>query len=87
MTPEDRKAIEDVIRATVNGKIDAINAKIDQHNERHEDDMKDVKEHIEKTRPIVEGLQGAKVIESALKWLAGVAAAYIVIKSLFTGNT
>lgn len=33
------KQIQETIKTTVNGKIDSISAKIDEHNSKHEADM------------------------------------------------
>lgn len=79
MTPEDREAIIAVIKQTVNGKIDRIESKIDLHNARHEEDMQEVKAHIEEVKPILDAYNGSKVLGNLIKWLAsvGVAAALL----------
>ena len=96
MSPEDRAAIEQVIKATVNGKIDHLTKEVEEmkhlkseilqtiqeHNRKHDEDMQQVKDNIAKTTPIVEGLEGARVLGGALKWLAGIVAAWILIKEV-----
>ncbi|RJQ33893.1 hypothetical protein C4568_03770 [Candidatus Parcubacteria bacterium] len=81
MTPEDREAIVAVIKETVNGKIDRLNDKMDRHNEIHEQDMKEVRAHIEETKPIIVAYQGGRVLGELIKWLAGVGAAVLLVWS------
>lgn len=83
MTPEDREALVQVIKETVNGKIDRLSEKMDAHNEKHERDMEKVNEHIEATKPILEAYQGGKALGSLIKWAAGVGLAWLAIQSWF----
>ena len=86
MNAADRTFIENVIKTTVNGKIDRLTDKVDQHHAKHEEDMRDVREHIEQTRPIIEAYQGGKALGSLAKWVAGVGAALIVIMGWLNGR-
>lgn len=85
----DEKALQvirDTIKETVNGKIDHLRELMESHNERHEQDMVDVKKHIEKVTPIVEAYNGFNSAGNLVKWVAGVGTAlgvlWIMIKSL-----
>ena len=75
--------VEAVIQTKVNGRIESLHHKVDEHNAKHEMDMADVREHMKNVSPILEGLQGAKVIGEAMKWLAGVVAAWILFHEVF----
>lgn len=86
MNAADKAFIEDVIKSTVNGKIDRLTDKVDQHNAKHEEDMRDVREHIEQTRPIIEAYQGGKAIGNLVKWVAAVGAAFVVIQGWLAGR-
>ena len=95
-----REEIRKTIKETVNGKIDKINEIIEVHNTSHELDMIMVRKHIDEVKhhmeesnktlaqaaPYLEGLQGAKVLGTGIKWFAGLAVAAIAIKTLFWGN-
>lgn len=87
MTEEDIKRIQETIIKTVNGKIDSLHEKVDAHNERHEEDMLEVKEHIKKVEPILEAYTGAGALGSFMKWLSGVVVSFsilwLAIKGLF----
>lgn len=67
-----RETIEATIRKTVNGKIDALRDKVDDHNTKHEADMVLVRDHIERVEPYLEGAKGVKLVADAIKWFAGV---------------
>lgn len=92
MTPDDiRKTIEEAvgksIDAKVNGKIDRLSEKIDQHNAKHEEDLVEIKEHMAETRPIIEAYKGFNTAGNLVKWMAGVGTAigvlWIMIRSLW----
>lgn len=87
MTEEDVKRIEETIRKTVNGKIDSLHEKVDRHNERHEEDMTEVREHIKKVEPILEAYNGMGALGSLMKWLSGVVVSvgilWLAVKGLF----
>ena len=76
MTPEDREEIIDVIRHTVNGKIDKLDAKLQVHMDKHD-------EQWDQVRPVVEGFQGAKVVGNSFKWLGGIALTAAALFALF----
>ena len=73
---ETKKAIENTIRVVVNGKIDRMSQKLDDHVTQHEGEMNDL-------RPIIEAYRGSKVLGEMLKWLAIVGAAFLFLKSNF----
>lgn len=80
MTEEELNSLENkitealvkTIKETVNGKIDRLNEKMDIHNERHEEDMKEVKGHIEEVKPILEAYNGTKAVGNLIKWAGGI---------------
>lgn len=75
MTP-DLEAIAEVIKAeikkNVNGKIDRLAEDVRLHNQKHEEDMREVKEHIKEVKPILDAYNGSKVLGNLVKWLASV---------------
>jgi hypothetical protein len=83
MTPDDltklSSHIENTIKLTVNGKIDALKDLVLDHNEKHERDMKEVRAHIEETKPILETYKGFNTAGNLIKWVAGVATALGVL--------
>lgn len=66
MTPEELKILQDsvadAIRLTVNGKIDSLNEKLDQHIVEHKADAEEIKSFLELKR-------GALVLGHLGKWL------------------
>lgn len=68
------KATEQAVEKTVNGKINALRGEVSSF-------QLDMREHIEKTAPVLEGLAGAKILGETLKWLAGIAAAWILLST------
>lgn len=73
---DNRKSTAEAIHETVNGKIDAINNKLDTHIKTHD-------EFLQEVMPVLKAFQGGKMLGEAMKWLAGIAAAYLVIKGLW----
>ena len=71
---ETKKAIESTIRVVVNGKIDLMTQKLDDHVAQHEGEMEDL-------RPIIEAWRGSKILGELLKWLGGLAIAYLALKN------
>lgn len=94
MTPEqfeiflesNKKSTAEAIQTTVNGKIEAIRQLVETHNQNHERDMIEVKEHIQKVTPIVEAYNGFNSAGNLVKWVAGVGTAigvlWMFIKSI-----
>lgn len=86
-------AVMDTVKVTVNGKIDRLTNLMQAHNEKHEEDMKEVRLHINTVQPILENyetfqktIQG---VEETGKFTIGVAvfitsvgAAWLMIKQL-----
>lgn len=83
MTEDDVKIIKEqiaeTIKVVVNGKIDRLREMVEEHNEKHERDMVDVKEHIEKTTPIIEAYNSVSIVGNGIKWIAGVGTAIGVL--------
>lgn len=82
MTPEqfkhflkdNERATGEAIQKYVNGKVDAISDKLDTHNRKHEKDM-------ERILPIIEGIQGTKIVGKVFLWLAAIGVAYATLKN------
>lgn len=68
-----RDDIKETITTVVNGKIDRLTVKIDDHILKHEADWEEIK-------PFVQGVVGARIIGGLLKWVAGIAGAWILIR-------
>lgn len=77
--PEILETIRQTIKETVNGKIDHLKEIIEEHNEKHEKDMADIK-------PIIQAYQGFNTAGNLVKWVAGVGTAvgvlWMISKSL-----
>lgn len=87
MTEEDIAKIQETIRLTVNGKIDAQHKilekqnevmrtlidKVDTHIAEHKEDMKEIK-------PALELVSGGKLVGRILSWTAGIAVGYAALK-------
>lgn len=71
-----KDAVADQVKITVNGKIDKIDKKIDEHNASHERDMK-------RALPVIEAYEaGQEVVRSMQKtraWIMRVAAFIIAV--------
>lgn len=65
--------IETTIQAKVNGKIDAMKVMMQEHNDKHESDMKELK-------PALELISGGKIAGRILSWTAGIAVGYAAIR-------
>lgn len=78
------KAVNLSVKETVNGKIDALRKLVEDHNERHEADYKEVRSHIEEVKPIIQAYQGGKVLGNAVKWFSGVAVAIAALWALMS---
>lgn len=77
-----REEIPKSVKESVNGKIDSLHKKVDDHNKQHELDMLEVRNHINLVQPILDdyqqkeaALKYAKEKGDAIKWLAGLVAA------------
>lgn len=86
MTEDEKRefleCIEKTIEKKVNGRIESLHSKVDAHNERHEQDMVEVKDHIKKVEPFLQGVAGAKLLGDAGKWLVGLGVIWLAIKGV-----
>ena len=77
------KTIDRKIETKVNGGVVHLTELVNEHNAKHEADMKEVREHIEEVKPILEAYNGTKAIGNLAKWVGGiiitVAAAWAII--------
>lgn len=82
-----RTEIAFAIKMNVNGKIDAISGKLDDHNVKHEKDMERMMPIIEKFEAAVQDVESAKRVGRLGLWLAGsvtvVGGAYLVLRQIF----
>lgn len=79
-----KKSLQETIITTVNGKIDRIEKKIDTHNEKHEEDMLEVREHMANAAPVIEAYNAVGNVGAFIKWVGGVATAISVLWLLLT---
>lgn len=69
-------AVEPAIKKYVNGKIDALTSKVDTHNIKHEEDMKDIK-------PFIQAKAGFSVLFKLFLMLGALAGAYLALQNVF----
>ncbi len=81
------EAFTGAIKTTVNGKIDKIDAKIDVHNAKHEQDMVRILPVLEAFESGQQDLQTAKRGGKIILWLAAtttaIGGAYLVLRMIF----
>ena len=81
MTDEQLRILKEevriAVRETVNGKIDRVRDKLDEHIRQHEIDMEEIK-------PFMRGAAGLGLLWKGLIVVGGLAVAYTQIKSIFT---
>ena len=89
MTPEDLQKIQETIVKTVNGKIDVLTKNVeemklcqDRHIDDHNTAMEKINQHIAKVEPFLQGANGIRALGSVLKWLGGLAVAWLAIEKL-----
>lgn len=76
-----KATVPEEIKKTVNGKIDGLRVLMETNNEKHEADMKEVREHIVEVKPLLDTYRGGKVLGEIVKWIAGVGIAALTVKS------
>ncbi len=101
MNDEQLQELKEDLRATlqakVNGKIDDLKRIVLDHNERHEEDMLDVREHMARSTPVIEAFEEWQTtrktlgnVGNSVKWLAGLATAvgvlWIIVRQWLTGK-
>lgn len=75
--------VPDEIKKTVNGKIDGLRKLVEEHNEKHEKDMEDIKPVLQDYKERQAATAYAKKIGDGVKWTAGlVSAAGIILAAL-----
>ena len=72
---ESTKNIREVIQTVVNGKIDRMSQKLDDHITQHQGEM-------ESLLPIIEAYKGSKILGELAKWVGGIAIAWLAFKNV-----
>jgi hypothetical protein len=92
MTPDQIKKLKDelveateqVVKLTVNGKIDKISTRLEEYINEDSEWKGDVEEYMGEMRPLKEGIHAIQTINKFIKWLGlpalGAIVAYWVIK-------
>lgn len=79
--------IVSTIKETVNGKIDTLTRKVDDHNLSHEKDMRRILPIIEAFEAAERRVDDAKSAGKSVLWISGVitaiGGAYLIIKQIF----
>lgn len=71
---DNRESTKDVIKETVNGKIDDMREDLADHIKKHDASMKVI-------LPLIEGISGARVIGKLIFWIAALVVAWTVIRN------
>ena len=81
------------IKEVVNGKIDRLTDKLENHIVQHTEDQNKLSERFDPdsehyilrdAMPIIEAYKGTQIIGSALKWATSVGVAYLSLKQLLS---
>ncbi len=87
MTEEDRKVMREeiisAVRETVSDRFDPLSPAFALQG--IQDKLEVVDTHMKDMKPILDAYHGGKIIGTALKWLASVAIAWLVIKMAIHG--
>lgn len=85
---DNRESTAKAIQETVNGKIDNMRKEINDHNKKHEDDMKRLMPVLESYESTQRHLADARAGGKTILWIAGfitaVGSAYLIIINIFT---
>lgn len=73
------EAVPPAIKVTVNGKIDRIDKKLDEHNLKHQSDMDELK-------PYLQFASGLGIIFKLIVAIGSIAMAWLAIKGVFYGG-
>ncbi len=68
LSVEDREEITNIVKTTVNGKIDKMNATLDVHIEQHNSVVDEI-------RVVIEAVQWINSTRKFMVWVGGIAAA------------
>jgi len=71
--------MESVVVKTVNGKIDGLRKEVGDHIVKHEADMLEIK-------PFIQGAAGVRILGDGFKWVAGLAVAWVAVKTFLQGH-
>lgn len=69
-------SVKQTIKVEVNGKIDALSKKIDEHNTKHEADMAEIK-------PYIQAVTGLGIVFKLFISLGSIAVGWLAIKQIF----
>lgn len=79
MNETDWKRVEGMITNAVNTAVSkTVNGRFDPKSPTFA--LKEINEHMEEAKPYLQGLAGARLIGHSIKWLGGVAIAWLVLK-------
>jgi len=89
MDPALLIAVREEIKVTVNGKIDKLDKKIDEHNAKHEADMKRVMPIIEafelSERRLADAKEGGRAVIYVAGFITAIGGAWLVLKNIWPG--
>jgi hypothetical protein len=66
-----------------------MKTKLEQHIIQHETDTKEINrklDALDDVLPIIEAYRGGKIFGNALKWLAGIGTAYLLMRGILSGK-
>lgn len=66
---------------TVNGKIDKLTHKLDDHIVQHTEDTKKIYERLDELKPIQSAWNSGKIVGEGLKWITGVGVSVLLLKN------
>lgn len=66
----NERATADAINKYVNGKIDRLNNKLDPAHADYI--LKDIHDHMDEVKPIIEAYSAGKTLGNFIKWLGGI---------------
>ena len=63
-----------VVKETVNGKIDKMHSMVEEHVKRDDERWEEIK-------PIIEGIQGTRIVGKVFLWMAALGVAWMSFKN------
>lgn len=73
---DNRESTARAIKETVNGKIDELRREVNDHNKKHEADMKEMK-------PFMQGAAGLQLIFKFFLMVGSLSVGWVAIKDVF----